>query len=68
MNTPKGITFNKDRNKFRVIYKGIFCGYYDNLPIALQVHKMIDMKYLQDYKKLMTNLKEYVNLIKGGNK
>lgn len=61
----KGITFNKEKGRYKVVYRGIFCGYYDNVKTAEQVLHMVDMKYLQDHKKLIDNLKEYVNMVKG---
>lgn len=61
----KGITFNKEKGKYKVVYRNVFCGYYKDFKIADKVLHMVDMKYLQDYKKLMDNLKEYVNMIKG---
>ena len=65
MKLPKGITYNKARNRFKVVYKGLFVGYHTTLADAQESLDLISVKYLHQHKKMMQNLENYAKMIRG---
>ena len=66
MKLPKGVTYNKAKNRYKVVYRSIFVGYYTSLVDAKDTLELMSVKYLQEQEKMLNNMNKFAKILREG--